>query len=72
MLSKVLPFDDDEDKEIARQTIQDAPDFSFEPWDQVSEPAKDIVRSKYNVICILIYDLFVYLNFIIYSINLII
>lgn len=44
MLSKVLPFDDDEDKEIARQTIQDAPDFSFEPWDQVSEPAKDIVR----------------------------
>ena len=46
MLSKVLPFDDDEDKEIARQTIQDAPDFSFEPWDTVSTPAKDIVRSK--------------------------
>jgi serine/threonine protein kinase len=47
MLSKVLPFDDDEDKEIARQTIQDAPDFSFEPWDTISNPAKDITRSKY-------------------------
>lgn len=33
MLSRVLPFDDEEDKEIARQTIQDTPDFSFEPWD---------------------------------------
>ena len=44
LLSKVLPFDDDEDKEIARQTIQDAPDFSFEPWDTVSNAAKDIVR----------------------------
>ena len=45
-MSRVLPFDDEEDKEIARQTIQDAPDFSFEPWDQISEPAKDIVKSK--------------------------
>ena len=44
MLSRVLPFDDEEDKEIARQTIQDAPDFSFEPWDQISQPAKDIVK----------------------------
>lgn len=44
LLSRVLPFDDEEDKEIARQTIQDAPDFSFEPWDAVSEDAKDIVR----------------------------
>lgn len=44
MLSRVLPFDDEDDKEIARQTIQDAPDFSFEPWDQISQPAIDIVR----------------------------
>jgi hypothetical protein len=47
LLSRVLPFDDEEDKEIARQTIQDAPDFSFEPWDTVTDHAKDIVKSKY-------------------------
>ena len=46
LLSRVLPFDDEEDKEIARQTIQDAPDFSFEPWDTVTSEAKDIVKSK--------------------------
>ena len=46
LLSRVLPFDDEEDKEIARQTIQDAPDFSFEPWDTVTPEAKDIVKSK--------------------------
>jgi serine/threonine protein kinase len=37
LLSRVLPFDDEEDKEIARQTIQDAPDFSFHPWEKVSK-----------------------------------
>ena len=47
LLSRVLPFDDEEDKEIARQTIQDAPDFSFEPWDTISDGAKDITKSKY-------------------------
>ena len=46
LLSRVLPFDDEEDKEIARQTIQDAPDFSFEPWDEVSAEGKDLVKSK--------------------------
>lgn len=44
MLSRVLPFDDEEDKEIARQTIQDAPDFSFEPWDTISKEGKEIVK----------------------------
>ena len=39
LLSRVLPFDDEDDKEIARQTIQDAPDFSFSPWDKVSKAA---------------------------------
>ena len=29
MLSRVLPFDDEDDKEIARQTIQEPVDFSF-------------------------------------------
>lgn len=47
LLSRVLPFDDEEDKEIARQTIQDAPDFSFDPWDKVSSDAKDLVKSKF-------------------------
>lgn len=39
MLSRVLPFDDDDDKEIARQTIQDHPDFSFHPWETLSSTA---------------------------------
>ena len=49
LLSRVLPFDDEEDKEIARQTIQDAPDFSFEPWDQVSAEGKDICKRKFKL-----------------------
>ncbi len=42
LLSRVLPFDDEDDKEIARQTIQDAADFSFHPWERVSQQAKDV------------------------------
>ena len=42
MLSRVLPFDDQDDKEIARKTIQDNVDFEFEPWEQVSQAAKDV------------------------------
>ena len=44
LLSRVLPFDDEDDKEIAKQTIQDAPDFSFHPWEKVSEQAQDICK----------------------------
>lgn len=44
LLARVLPFDDEDDKEIARQTIQDAPDFSFDPWDKVSPEAIDLVN----------------------------
>lgn len=44
LLCKVLPFDDDEDKEIARQTIQDAPDFSFSQWNKVSKAGKDFTK----------------------------
>ena len=47
LLCRVLPFDDEEDKEIARQTIQDAPDFSFDPWPTISAEAKDLAKSKY-------------------------
>jgi len=45
LLSRVLPFDDEDDKEIARQTIQDAADFSFHPWERVSQPAKDVCQA---------------------------
>lgn len=45
LLSRVLPFDDEDDKEIARQTIQDAPDFSFHPWERVSQAAQDVCKT---------------------------
>jgi hypothetical protein len=45
MLSRVLPFDDDDDREIARMTIYDAADFSFHPWDKVTSQGKDICKS---------------------------
>jgi hypothetical protein len=45
-LSRVLPFDDEDDREIARQTIYDPPDFTFPPWDQVSKDGRDICKSK--------------------------
>ena len=43
-LSRVLPFDDEDDREIARQTIYMAPDFSFSPWEKITSEAKDIVE----------------------------
>lgn len=44
LLSRVLPFDDEDDKEIARQTIQDPADFSFHPWEKVSKEGIDFCR----------------------------
>lgn len=44
LLSRVLPFDDEDDKEIARQTIQIAADFSFHPWEKVSQAAQDVCK----------------------------
>ena len=46
LLSRVLPFDDEDDREIARQTIYDAPDFNFHPWEKVSREGRDLVKSK--------------------------
>ena len=46
-MSRVLPFDDEDDREIARQTIYDPPDFSFPPWDKISKEGKDICKSKF-------------------------
>jgi calcium/calmodulin-dependent protein kinase I len=44
MLSRVLPFDDEDDKEIARQTIQDAPEFNFDPWQDISQEAVEVCK----------------------------
>jgi calcium/calmodulin-dependent protein kinase I len=46
LLSRVLPFDDEDDREIARATIYDQPDFTFHPWDKVTKEGKDICKSK--------------------------
>ena len=47
LLSRVLPFDDEDDREIARQTIYEPPDFSFHPWEKVSDGGKDLCKSKW-------------------------
>lgn len=44
LLSRVLPFDDEDDREIARQTIYEPPDFSFHPWEKVSNEGKDLCK----------------------------
>lgn len=46
LLSRVLPFDDEDDREIARQTIYEPPDFKFHPWEKVSPEGRDICKSK--------------------------
>ena len=43
LLGGALPFDDDEDREIARQTIYEKVDFSYKTWDVVSSQAKDLI-----------------------------
>ena len=49
LLSRVLPFDDEDDREIARQTIYEPPDFSFHPWEKISNEGKDLCKSKYHI-----------------------
>lgn len=44
LLSGTLPFDDDDDREIARQTIHDEVDFSYHVWNTVPEEAKQLIR----------------------------
>ena len=45
LLSGILPFDDDEDSEIIRQTINDSPDFSDNIWkESISVEAQDLVK----------------------------
>jgi calcium/calmodulin-dependent protein kinase I len=40
LLSRVLPFDDEDDREIARQTFYEPPDFAFPPWEHVSKEGR--------------------------------
>ena len=47
LLCGFLPFDDENDKEIVRQTIRDDPSFSHKKWAEVSSQAKDFVSSIY-------------------------
>ena len=44
LLSGTLPFDDDDDREIARQTIHDAVDFSYHVWKKVGSDIKKMIK----------------------------
>jgi len=46
LLGRVLPFDDEDDREIARQTIYEPPDFAFPPWEHVSKEGRELCKSK--------------------------
>lgn len=48
LLSGTLPFDDDDDREIARQTIHDPVDFSYQAWSKVPEDAKQLIKGLLN------------------------
>lgn len=46
MLSGTLPFDDKDDREIAKKTIYQEVTMSHPNWEKVSDDAKDLVLSK--------------------------
>jgi hypothetical protein len=50
LLSQVLPFDDLDENEIARQTLYDAPDFTLPPFDAITNSGKDLCKSNYIII----------------------
>jgi len=68
MLSRHLPFDSNDDKEIGRKTIYQQIQFTHPIWQDVSAEAKDLVFSKFkfhSLISVLIQitnDLFVLKN----------
>lgn len=45
LLSGTLPFDDDDDREIARQTIHDDPDFTYKVWKKVDPTVIELIKS---------------------------
>ena len=46
MLSRHLPFDSTDDKEIGRKTIYQQVSFSHNVWNNITSEAKDLVYSK--------------------------
>jgi len=44
LVAGYLPFDDKSEKEVARQTIEEEPDFETEPWNTLSSNCKSLVR----------------------------
>lgn len=44
LLSGTLPFDDDDDREIARQTIHDEVDFSYHVWKKIGAEVKQMIK----------------------------
>ena len=46
LLSGMLPFDSDDNKETARQTIYDPVPFDHSVWNFVSSEAKHLITSK--------------------------
>ena len=49
-MSGMLPYDSDDNKETARQTIYDPVPFGNKVWQFVTEEAKDLITSKSNSI----------------------
>lgn len=45
LLCGALPFDHDDDREIARQTIHDDPDFTYETWSKIEDSTIDLIKS---------------------------
>jgi len=46
LLSGMLPFDSDDNKETARQTIYEPVPFTNRVWNFVTDDAKDLISSK--------------------------
>lgn len=46
LLSGMLPFDSEDNKETARQTIYDPVPFDHQVWKYVSDESKDLILSK--------------------------
>lgn len=44
LISGTLPFDDDDDREIARQTIHDDPDFTYKVWKKIDPSTIDMIK----------------------------
>ena len=50
MLSSTLPFDSDDDREIARKTIYEDLAMAHPIWEQISPEAKDLVKSNFIIL----------------------